>query len=326
MKMNIFFTVYLVVALIFAACKNSDKDNNPAPAGQLMFQSGFEDDSKIIQSGSEADITGIDKSLPDHNNWVLDLDNNPFIGNFSLQYQGGDSTMRYAKIIPEPGRPSNHVLQFWLDQPNVQGSKGRIQGNIYGNNNLYEFSQSERVFLHDDFNMVKTYPNKISWLTIAEFWNNITWSQSVPYGFRITLGIGKPIATTSELYFILDAQNCELFADGSQKYTTLWSETNQTYKVPVGKWFTLEYYYKEGNAENGKFYLAITPEGENKQVIFDLTRITHNSFDPKPDGVGDFNPIKLYTSKELINYMKSQGKTLQIYWDDLKLWKDKRPN
>jgi len=233
--------------------------------------------------------------------------------------------MRYAKIIREPGNTSNHVLLFWLDQPNVDGQKGRIQGNLYGNNGFYEFYQTERIFLHDDFNTVRTYPDKISWLTIAEFWNNITWSQTVPYGFRITLGIGKPVTTTSDLYFILDAQDCELFADGSQKYTTIWSETNQAVKVPIGKWFTLDYYYKEGNNETGRFYMAITPEGETKKVIFDLTKITHNTKDPNPDGVGDFNPFKLYTSRELINYMKSQGKTLQIYWDDFKLWKDKKP-
>jgi len=36
--------------------------------------------------------------------------------------------------------------------------------------------------------------------------------------------------------------------------------------------------------------------------------------------------LKLYTSKGLIDYMNSKGKTLQIYWDDFKLWKDKRPD
>lgn len=161
--------------------------------------------------------------------------------------------MRFAKIIPEPGNPANHVLHFWLNQPNVEGSKGRIQANLYGNKGLKVFYQSERIFLTNDFNTVRTFPDKINWLTIAEFWNNITWSQSVPYGFRITHGLGKPVATESDLYFILDAQDCQLFADGSQKYTTLWSETNQKVKVPIGKWFTLEHYYKEGDANNGKF-------------------------------------------------------------------------
>jgi hypothetical protein len=312
-----------LLLLFFTAC--AQEKQQESTNGTLIFQSGFEPDSKVVASGSEADITGTDHSLSNHNDWVTDFDNNPAIGNFSLQYQGGDSTMRYAKIITEPGRPSNHVLQFWLNQPNVEGIKGRIQGNLYGNQGMKEFYQSERIFLTSDFNTVRTFPNKITWLTIAEFWNNITWSQTVPYGFRITLGIGKPVTTESDLYFILEAQNCDLAADGSQKYTTLWFETNQNVKIPIGQWFTMEYYYKEGNAENGRFYMTIQPDGGAKSVIYDLTKITHNSKDPSPDGVTDYNPIKLYTSKELIDYMGSKGKTLQIYWDDFKLWKDKRP-
>ena len=319
--------LYLIIAfffLIVSACAQ-EKTSEIINSRTLIFQSGFESGSKVVAKGSEADIIGTDKSFADHNDWVIDLDNNPDIGNFNLQYQGGDSTMRFAKIIPEPGNPSNHVLQFWLDQPNVEGSKGRIQANLYGNQGMKEFYQSEHIFLTSDFNTVRTFPDKINWLTIAEFWNNVTWSQTVPYGFRITLGIGKPVAAESDLYFILDAQDCQLFADGSQKYTTLWSLTNQQVKVPIGKWFTLEYYYKEGNAENGRFYMTIQPDGGQKEIIFDQKAITHNTKDPVPDGVTDFNPIKLYTSKQLIGYMKSQNKTLQIYWDDFKLWKDKRP-
>ena len=309
--------------LLFTACA---QDKSPAVSnGTLIFQSGFEPDSKVVPSGAEADIIGTDHSLADHNDWIADLDNNPDIGNFSLQYQGGDSTQRFARIIQEPGNSANHVLQFWLNDANVEASKGRIQGNLYGNKGMKEFYQSERIFLPADFNAVRTYPDIINWLTIAEFWNNITWSQTVPYGFRITLGIGKPVSGESDLYFILDGQNCDLASDGSQKYTTLWSETNQKQKVPIGKWFTLEYYYKEGNAENGKFYMTIQPDGAEKVNVFNLTTITHNSKDPSPDGVTDFNPIKLYTSKPLIDYMRSQHKTLQIYWDDFKLWKDKRP-
>jgi hypothetical protein len=324
--MNILATTCLLMAILYGICKNVSDGIGSEGDGVLIFQSGFEKDSKVISRGADADIIGKDFSLPEKNDWINDLDNNPYIGNFNLQYQGGDSTMRFARIIEEPGNPANHVLQFWLDRPNVEGKKGRIQANIYANNGLYEFYQSERVFLHDDFSTVRNYPDKISWLTIAEFWNNITWNQSVPYRFRITLGIGKPVATESDLFFILDAQDCELYTNGNQKYTTVWSESNPNVKVPIGKWFTLEYYYKEGNKENGRFYMAITPDGELKRVIFDVKAITHNTSDPKPDGVGDFNPFKLYTSKDLINWMKSRGKTLQIYWDDFRLWKDKRPD
>ena len=316
----------LVFTILITSCSNGQDKKNIGSTGELIFQSGFEPGSKVINRNGDADIIGTDKSFADHNDWVNDFDNHPEIGNFNLQYQGGDSTMRFAKIIPEPGNPSNHVLQFWLDAPNVEGKKGRIQANIYGNNGLFDFSQSVRIFLHDDFNTVKKFPQKISWLTIAEFWNNITWSQSVPYRFRITLGIGKNVEGEGDLNFILDAQDCQLFADGSQKYSTIWSEKNNTIKVPVSKWFTLDLYYKEGNSSTGKFYLSMTPEGGTKQVIFDVTKFTHNTEDPHPDGVGDFNPIKLYTSKGLIDFMKSQGKTLQIYWDDYKLWKGRGQN
>lgn len=318
-------TLFLLFMLCLSACTPGQTKFLQQPTGELIFQSGFEPGSKLLtRSDGEADITGTDKTFTDHNNWI-EFDNHPNIGNFSIQYQGGDTTMRFAKIIPEPGNASNKVLHFWLDAPNVGGSKGRIQGNLYGNNGLDEFYQSVRIFLHDDFNTVKKYPKSIHWLTLAEYWNNITWSQSVPYGFRITLGIGKDAEPESDLHFILDAQDCELFDDGRQKYTTIWAETNKNITVPVGKWTTLELYYKEGNSETGRFYLAITQEGAKRQVVFDLKKITHNTMDPSPDGVGDFNPIKLYTSKDLINFMTSQGKTLQIYWDDFSLWKDRLP-
>jgi hypothetical protein len=316
--------LFLILIIFLPACaQNSELE---ILNEELIFQSGFEPSSKIITKGSEADIVGVDQTFSGHNNWENSFDKHPEIGSFSLQYQGGDSTQRFAKIIPEPGNPQNHVLQFWLNEPNVEGKKGRIQANIYGGKiGLKEFYQSERIFLPEDFKQVRRYPEKIHWLTIAEFWNNITWSQSVPNRFRITLGIGKPVTGESDLYFILDGQDCELFQDNGQKYTTLWSEINQNVKVPIGKWFTLEYYYKEGDAKNGRFYMAIQPEGGAKQVVFDVTRVTHNSSDPNPDGVTEFNPLKLYTSKQLVDYMRSNGKTLQIYWDDFKLWKNKRP-
>jgi hypothetical protein len=88
-----------------------------------------------------------------------------------------------------------------------------------------------------------------------------------------------------------------LNAYGSQKYTTLWSETGAKNAVPIGKWFTLEYYFKEGNAKNGRFYMTIEPDGGKKEMIFDVTNVTHNLPDAAPDGVTHFNPMKMYTFK-----------------------------
>lgn len=326
----LFFAIVSLPALVFCSAEIQQPDGEKSKEGILLFQSGFEPGSKIKPGNNpftgDDDIIGKDNSVPPPNDWVEDLDNSKIIGRFNLQYQGGDTTQRFARIVREPGNPSNHVLHFWLNDANVGGTKGRIQANIYGaEKGMKEFYQSVRVFLPEDFNFVRKYPQKLHWLTLVEFWNNITWSQTVPHRFRITLGIGKPVEWESDLCFILDGQDCELFADGSQKYTTLWSRTNQNVKVPVGKWFTMDYYFKEGDAQNGRFWMAIQPEGGERQVVFDVTNYTHNSGDKNPDGVTDFNPMKLYTSKQLIDFMRNNGKTLNLYWDDFKLWEGKTP-
>lgn len=329
MKKLIF--IFILQAAFFNACAQEPlTENQPQGKAELIFQSGFEPSSKIKHGNNpftgDDDIVGRDNSVPAPNDWMEDLDNSKKVGRFNLQYQGGDTTQRYARIIPEPGNPSNHVLHFWLNDANVGGTKGRIQANLYGaEKGMKEFYQSVRILLPDDFNMVRKFPEKITWLTIFEFWNNITWNQTVPHGFRITLGIGKPVAWENDLCFILDGQDCELFPDGSQKYTTLWKEVNQSVKVPIGKWFTIDYYYKEGDAKSGRFWMAIQPEGGEKQVVFDVTNYTHNTGDKNPDGVTDFNPLKIYTSKKLIDFMRGNGKALQMYWDDFKLWEGKTP-
>ena len=45
--------------------------------------------------------------------------------------------------------------------------------------------------------------------------------------------------------------------------------------------------------------------------------ITHHSDDPEPTGLTHLNPIKLYTGYQVIDYLREEGYTLQIYWDDL---------
>ena len=297
---------------------------------KLVFQTGFEGTSAIVADTKNIpsfisqgyvidDITGADNTLKEKNNWEKDLDNNPNAGQFLIEYTGGDSTQRYVKIIPEPGNPANHVMHFWLNDSwhATQGKqKARIQTDIYGvPKGFKEIYQTQRLFLTADFNLLKNYPGKFSWLTISEFWNNEWWVKEEKYGFRTTLGIEKPLEGESDLYFKLDAENA------GQKQ--VWNAGNQPkVKVPIGKWFTMEYYLKEGDDKTGRFYMTITPDGEQQQLVFDVTNFTHNTSDPAPNGFTGWSPQKLYTSKEVIGFVKSKGGALQIYWDDFKLWRE----
>jgi hypothetical protein len=286
----------------------------------LLFQSGFENDCRIVPKGNYDDIIGKDNSFAEKNDWVDYLEQVVTNDRTLINYTGGDSTMRFAKIIPEPGNPKNNVLWFWLNDSwtaSENENKGRVQLDFNGlRRPCKELYQSVRVYLHNDLNTLKKYPEQIDWLTIAEFWNNEWWLRGEKYGFRITLGIGKA-ATDTCLHFILNAEDA-----GPRE---VWNADNDRIQVPIGKWFTMEYYFKEGGYRDGRFYMAITPEGGHRTVVFDVTGYTHCTYDPDPDGLTSYNPMKLYTSKEVISFMKSQGKTLQIYWDDLKLWKSRRP-
>lgn len=316
--------------------------NQPSPP-TLVFQSGFEGTCRVGPDPTERPdpahpgfapqvITGVDHTLGQKNNWVADLDHNPEADKFMIQYTGGDSTQRWARIIPEPGNPANKVLAFHLNdswEADAHQVKARVQTALYGIKSGYkEFYQSVRVFLPEDFRALRKYPDKIralrkypdkiEWLTISEFWNNTWWMPTDKHGFRITLGIGKPGKEEEDLCFILNAENTGQIE--------VWNANQHLVKVPIGQWFTMDYYFKEGDAKTGRFYMAITPQGGARQVVFDVKNYTHNTTDPSPDGLTDYNPMKLYTSKEVVSFMQAQGKPLEIYWDDFKLWKNKQPD
>ena len=131
MKTTLF--ILTIQLAVFTACaQEKQSEVKPPEKAELIFQSGFEPGSTVVAKGTESDITGKDLSVAVPNDWTADFDNHPEVGEFSLQYQGGQESQRFAKIIPEPGNPKNHVLHFWLNEPNVEGKKGRIQANIYG--------------------------------------------------------------------------------------------------------------------------------------------------------------------------------------------------
>jgi hypothetical protein len=313
----------LLTALLFSAMTASGcvaADANPPAASELIFQSGFEGTTRVVPiEGPADDLVGSDPRL-EKSDWEA-LQSTGGIKSVWLNYTGGDETKRRVKIIPEPGNPANHVLQFWLNDSwsaSENQVKARVQLEFHGiQEGLKEFHQSARVFLTEDFNALKSYPKAIHWCTISEFWNNEWWTKGEQHGFRITLGIGKSRGAGNELHFILNAED--------QGMVEVWNADNPEVKVPVGKWFTMDYYFKEGDKTTGRFRMTITPEGEPSQVVFDVHDFTHMTKDTAPDGITGYNPFKLYTSKEIVAHVKAQGKTLQIYWDDLKLWRGKQP-
>jgi hypothetical protein len=300
------------------------------PKSELVFQSNFENTRVVTVPGTNdhgvllEKLVGSGDGVLAKSNW--DQDWKPVLANDSVgvQYTGGNRSQRYAEVVTDPTNPNNKVLKYWLHdgwQADSNLEKARIQTNIYGvREGFKEFYQSVRVYLSDDFNALKNYPDNIPWMTISEFWNNEWWSGGNQYGFRITLGIGKPAGTVDKLNFILDAEETP-----GRRHVWKMDPSITNVAVPIGKWFTMDYYYKEGNAETGRFWLAITPDGGSRRVVFDVHNFTHHTQDPSPAGLTEYNPMKLYTAPKYVRHVAQQGKTLQVYWDDFKLWKNKQP-
>ncbi|MBC7889669.1 MAG: hypothetical protein H7Z13_17475 [Ferruginibacter sp.] len=339
-----FSTVLLfAVVIIFTACKKSSNSTTPAPVvtppvstGELIFNTGFEAGTGMVAtSGQYAEFRGMDASVSKPNDWINDFVSHPNIGIWRIYYEQGDSSQRLASIVADPVNPANKVLNYKINMPHIDvplssqytvngllfNKKARIQADMYGNNGLKEIYQSIRLFIPTDFNKYinSVYPGNGDWLTLFEFWNNASWV-TANYNFRFGVNLEKGTsAIGSPLYFKAEGQKF------TTAYTQVWVNKNISYPVPIGKWMTLEYYIKEGNTANGRFYFAVTPEGGAKTVVFDLPVATSHPDDPAPDGLTEINPIKLYTSNNMVNQLNTMGGTLQVYWDDFKFWKNKKP-
>ena len=286
----------------------------------LIFQSGFE--QGIIGSPQDAHtkIIGIDTTYNSKNDWKS-LDNNPYIGSFKIQYQGGTTEDRYARIIQDPNNPNNNVLNFYLKNPSVGAqntkSKGRIQANIYGNTNLKSFSQEVSMYLHNDFSLLTEGEPKFDWLTTFEFWNNANW-KGEDYPFRITVNImKKEKGKVDSLYFQVHGQ---IYNEKEKKWQNVWKETNTNFEVKIGEWMQTRIDLVEGDKDKGKFIFSITSKNNNPVTIFEINDFTHHPDDPSPNGINDLNPMKLYTSKDLLSYIEEKNGVLQIYWDDFKFY------
>ncbi len=297
--------------------------------GSLLFRSGFEPTTDTtLQGPSGADIHGVDNSFASDNDWQSDLEGAPNNCSFTLQYQGGDDTMRLAEIAKDPLNPLNNVLHFWIDYPNVPVDsvtrKGRVQGNLYncstGFDNLF---YSIRLFLPSDLDTLKYVPKDIKWFTLMEFWNNSNWIDPAN-GFRVSLNLqmidGGNGTTPDPLRFGVHGQ---IYDTVSTEFdSTIWEITNMSFAIPTNKWMTIKINYIEGNNTTGKFYMTIQPDGDPETVLFNLNNWTHHPGDSTPDGLTHHNPVKMYTSGALIDSLRNWGKLTHVYWDDYMVWSD----
>jgi len=308
--MRVFFGVTVALLLLTAGCLESGSDSppptdppppDPPPNGgdsMHVFASGFEPTVSIIDVNENfSDIIGSDGL-----DWQSDLEDNGSFGNFRIFYEGGNNSQRSARIIEYEG---GHVLEFRLSEANVNdGEKGRVSTSLTNNVNLTEFAYSVEMNLTDAFELISPSEGRLTWMTIAEFWND---KAQTEHAFRITLSIQKlDAAPNTALTWALHGQTQNTT---SLMWDDVWTEVSEV-TVPIHTWFTLQIGLLEGDAEHGRVLVKI-----GATVLFDVQNWTHHPDDTTPGGFDNLNLMKLYTSAGALSQLP-EGRAFVILWDN----------
>ena len=322
MLKSILKIVIPVVFILLVSCRktsiNCDCECNDAE--QLVFQTGFNGTQISERTTYTDEFKGIDTlALSDWSAFA----NHENIGEIFINYEDGDDSQRKATIETDPDDSSNPVLCFTINEPHIREGghkKGRVNTLLTGNKCFRELYQTIRLKLHSDMTVLKQWNEKFDWLTLFECWNNSDLHHESKR-FRISVGLIKPNeGAGNNVYFHVSATQWK-----TTRWDVVWEQTNENVPVTFGQWMNIEMYVKEGDDNNGRFFLALISDTGERQILFDITGFTHHTSEKCPDGFTDFNPQKLYTSDDLINYMKDNEKKLSVYWDDWKLYLNKRP-
>lgn len=319
--MKYLLSAVLLPLLALVACRkpsfNCDKDCNYTES--LLFQTGFQQTSLTDGAYQNALFSGSDSLLTAPNDWAI-FSAQENIETVEITYEDGDTSDRYARIVSDS--TGNSVLEFRLIEAAIsEGSKrkGRVQMNLT-TSCLREIYYTVQMRLHSDMAALRDWEEKIDWLTIFEFWNNADWTKE-KFPFRVSINLAKAAGAGNPLYVHAagqQKQNCYACA-----WKTVWEQAATDFALPFGEWVTWELYLREGDADNGRFYLAVTPQNGSKQILFDIQNYTQHPDETCPDGFTQINPMKLYTSQALVDYLRNQDKQLSIYWDNWQLYRNK---
>ncbi|MFC2075536.1 hypothetical protein ACFLT7_00495 [candidate division KSB1 bacterium] len=289
--------IIAVSAILIAGCGPPDSVSSP---GTLLFRSGFEGNVAV----SDMDIAGSDGM-----DWQKDLERHEAVSGFWL-YNGGDQS--FADLRADPADSDNRCLYMQVDG----GNRMQCELNFKDSADYPQVYVRYRVLWPGNLGNLSQYPERIGWFTFLEVWEHhnpdepgdqagkARWT----FSFFKDQGVGEP------LYWGLDAQGAQ------PDWHDLWSEENRDIPIPFGKWSLFEILFKRGKGENGRIWIAITPEDGEKQVIFDLRRDTKHPVNPMP--LRSFQLWKLYTRSNLVAWMAENHQPISAYYDDFEWWTD----
>ena len=235
-------------------------------------------------------------------------------GNIYINYETFDTIAAIAQVEESPEMEGKRALHFKINSPNVEKEgeklKSRIQMDMVKRPDLKSFVSVVSVFLPQSMNELNNYPNSINWLTLQEYWNAPPNDKGTT--FRISIGLWK--SKTGKLHFGYKTQD---YIDG--KFIDVERESDEHLEVPIGKWFRLKTERLEGSKDAGFMCLSLM-DGEREIILYKRKMQTMaTAFCEKKHPLQGFTllqPIKLYTSARLTEWMKNRGYAIEAYFSD----------
>lgn len=250
----------------------------------------------------------------------------------SREYVNFTSTVgkAWCLLTDNPTHSGDRVLRFLAEETNDRSSgldKVRISGNVR-TIPAVSFENSVDVFLPSDWEVLRNFPDAINWMTQQEYWCSTSGVPREGYPqFRITVGMLKEKGLNKELFYYLKCQ--DLFTnvglDGSlnERYVMLYEKDHRidlVFPIPIGEWFNVRTIVESGDMHSGHFTMIVTTADGKEHIIFDEICPTHATGYDAPNAnealYTSLSPLKLYTSGEILQFFKRNGKTLSIYYNN----------
>ena len=158
------------------------------------------------------------------------------------------------------------------------------------------------------------------WFTVNEMWMGDKWKKH-PYPFRLSLNIAKPKGAGKPLYFIASGGISAGESKNKREWEEIWVESGANFEIPIGEWLDIEIGYKAGDINTGHFYMGVKRENEdNFTTVFDITNWTYHPDSPEVVPMTSWQPLKIYTSSKIVDFIRKNGGVTQLYFDDLEIY------
>jgi hypothetical protein len=289
----------LALAAIPSCRSFPEYDSSPV----LLFQTGFQG-TTVESSGSQsARFLGSDPGFGSLSAWA-DLEGGDYIGSCFVNYEAGTAAQRSASITADPEDAQNPVAEFRIEEPHIvelDHMKGRVSAILEDLSGVYGFSQTIRLRLDPSLAVLGEWERKVDWLTFFEFWSDD--DNRLTVSLYKEEGAGKPVRWR----FTKDSRG--LFG-----WNREWEEVASGDAVVFGAWMKLGLSVRVGEDGQARSWLG-REEGGAWTTLIETTKAVG-----KPKGFTKLNPFKLYTSDSLIEYVRGNGATLSVLWDDWRLW------